>query len=130
MIQGAWGWCTGMTHRDGMGREVGGGFSMGSTCTPIVDSCQCMAKPRQYCKVISLQLKKQTNQPSNLTKVFYLDIIKVASFNSLFGGLLFDFQTHKQFLFSKKSIYSCVFVSIFSAKLNLDCLCTRLRVFC
>ena len=97
MIQGAWGWCTGMTHRDGMGREVGGGFRMGSTCTPIVDSCQCMAKPRQYCKVISLQLKKQTNQPSNLTKVFYLDIIKVASFNSLFGGLLFDFQTHRQF---------------------------------
>ena len=24
MIQDAWGWCTGMTQRDGMGREVGG----------------------------------------------------------------------------------------------------------
>ena len=24
MIQGARGWCTGMTQRDGMGREVGG----------------------------------------------------------------------------------------------------------
>ena len=24
---------------------------------PMVDSCQCMAKPIQYCKVISLQLK-------------------------------------------------------------------------
>ena len=24
-IQDAWGWCTGMTQRDGMGREVGGG---------------------------------------------------------------------------------------------------------
>ena len=24
MIQGPWGWCTGMTQRDGMGREVGG----------------------------------------------------------------------------------------------------------
>ena len=22
---GSWGWCTGMTQRDGMGREVGGG---------------------------------------------------------------------------------------------------------
>ena len=22
MIQDAWGWCTGMTHRDGMGREL------------------------------------------------------------------------------------------------------------
>ena len=58
MIQGAWGWCTWMTQRDGMGREVGGGFRMGNTCTPVVDSCQCMAKPIQYCKVISLQKKK------------------------------------------------------------------------
>ena len=30
---------------------------MGNTCTPMADSCQCMAKPLQYCKVISLQLK-------------------------------------------------------------------------
>ena len=45
------GWCTGMTQRDGMGREVRGGFRMGNTCTPMADSCQCMAKPIQYCKV-------------------------------------------------------------------------------
>ena len=38
-IQDAWGWCTGMTWRDGMGREMGGGFRMGNTCTPMVDSC-------------------------------------------------------------------------------------------
>ena len=50
-IQDAWVWCTGMTHRDGMGREVGGEFRMGNTCTPVVDSCWCMAKPIQYCKV-------------------------------------------------------------------------------
>ena len=30
---------------------------MGNTCTPVADPCQCMAKPIQYCKVISLQLK-------------------------------------------------------------------------
>ena len=36
--------CTGITQRDGMEREVGGGFRMGNTCTPMVDSCQCMAK--------------------------------------------------------------------------------------
>ena len=40
-----------MTQRDVMGREVGGGFMFGNTCTPVVDSCQCMAKPIQYCKV-------------------------------------------------------------------------------
>ena len=55
--QGAWSWCPGMTQRDGMGREVGGRFRIGDTCTPVADSCQCMAKPLQYCKVISLQLK-------------------------------------------------------------------------
>ena len=30
---------------------------MGNTYTPVVDSCQRMAKPIQYCKVISLQFK-------------------------------------------------------------------------
>ena len=33
-----WGWCTGTTQRDGMGREEGGGFRMGNTCIPVVDS--------------------------------------------------------------------------------------------
>ena len=28
-----------------------------NTCTPIADSSQCMARPLQYCKVFSLQLK-------------------------------------------------------------------------
>jgi len=44
MRQGAQGWYTGMTQRDGMGREVGGRVRMGNTCTPMADSCQCMAK--------------------------------------------------------------------------------------
>ena len=38
------------TQRDGMGREEGGGFRMGNTCIPVVDSCWYMAKPVQYCK--------------------------------------------------------------------------------
>ena len=37
-ILDAWGWCTGMTQRDGMGRDEGGGFRMGNTCIPVVDS--------------------------------------------------------------------------------------------
>ena len=44
-------WCTGMTQRDGMWREAGGGFRMGNTCTPVADACWCMAKPIQYYKV-------------------------------------------------------------------------------
>ena len=31
---------------------------MGNTCKSMADSCQCMAKTLQYCKVISLQLMK------------------------------------------------------------------------
>ena len=38
MILDAWGWCNGMTQRDGMGREEGGGFRMGNMCIPVADS--------------------------------------------------------------------------------------------
>ena len=61
MRQCSQGRCTGMTLRDGMGREMGGGVQDGDTCTPMSNSCQCMAKPIQYCKVIRLQLKKFFN---------------------------------------------------------------------
>ena len=43
MRQCTQGWCTGITLRDGMGRE-GGRVRTGNICTPIADSCQCMAK--------------------------------------------------------------------------------------
>ena len=47
-----------MTQRDDMGREVGGGFRIGKSCTPVADSSQCMAKPIQYCKVKFKKRKK------------------------------------------------------------------------
>ena len=59
MIQSVWGWCTGMTQRDGMGREVGGGFRMGNTWTLMADSCKCMAKPIQYRKVKKKKKKER-----------------------------------------------------------------------
>ena len=34
MIQDAWGWCTGMTQRDGMEREVGRGSGWGTRVHP------------------------------------------------------------------------------------------------
>ena len=34
----SFGWCTGTTQRDGMGREEGGGFRMGNTCILVADS--------------------------------------------------------------------------------------------
>ena len=43
----------------GWGGRWKGRLRMRNTCTPMADSCQCMAKPLQYCKVISFQLKKK-----------------------------------------------------------------------
>ena len=47
---GCLGWCTGITQRDGTGREVGGGYRMGNTCTPVAGLCGYMAKAIQYVK--------------------------------------------------------------------------------
>ena len=51
-----------MTQRDGTGREVGGGFRMVNICTPVVDSCRCMAKLIQYCKVKKIIIKQNLNK--------------------------------------------------------------------
>ena len=56
-----------------MGREVGRGFRMGNTCKSMADSCQCLAKPLQYCKVISLQLIKNNWEKKNMTGKAQLD---------------------------------------------------------
>ena len=56
-----------MTQRDVMGREVGEGFRIGNMRTPVADSCWCMEKPIQYCKVISLQLKTNKQTKKNLS---------------------------------------------------------------
>ena len=52
--------CSGLVHCDdpeGWDEESGGrGVQDGEhPCTLMADSCQCMAKPLQYCKVISCQ---------------------------------------------------------------------------
>ena len=44
-------WCTGMTQREGMEREEGGGFRMGNTGIPVADSFRYLAKLIQYCKI-------------------------------------------------------------------------------
>ena len=57
MRQGAQGWCTGMSLRDGMVREVGGGSGWGTHVHTWLTYVNVWQKPLQYCKVISLQLK-------------------------------------------------------------------------
>ena len=50
---------------EGWDEEGGGrGVQDWDTCIHMDDSCQCMEKPLQYCKVISLRLKKKKNLPS------------------------------------------------------------------
>ena len=54
--------CSGPVHWDDPegwdGEGDGRGLRTGNTCTSMADSSQCMAKPIQYCKVISLYLNK------------------------------------------------------------------------
>ena len=58
MRQGAQGWFTGMTLRDGMWREVGGGGSgWGTHIHPWLIHFNVWQKPLQYFKVIRLQLR-------------------------------------------------------------------------
>ena len=50
--------CSGPVHsHDPEGWDEEGGGREGQDEGHMADSCQCMAKPLQYCKVISLQLK-------------------------------------------------------------------------
>ena len=57
MRQRARGWRTGMTQRDEMGREMGGGSGRGTHVHPGLIHVNVWQKPLLYCKLISLQLK-------------------------------------------------------------------------
>ena len=79
----------------GMGREVGGVFRMGNTCTPVVDACWCIAKPIQYCKV------KNNNNNKIFKKVMLLKCC--TQYASKFGKLSSGHRTGKgQFLFQNQ----------------------------
>ena len=56
-----------MTQRDDMRRVVGGGFRIGNSCTPVADSCQCMAKPIQHCKVKNKIKREKKNVMAAIT---------------------------------------------------------------
>ena len=40
---------------------MGEGLRVGNSCTPVVDSCQYMAKPIQYCKVKKKKMNLELN---------------------------------------------------------------------
>ena len=77
--------CLVLVHWDnpeGWYREGGRrGLSMGNACTPVADSCWCVAKPIQYCKVINLQLKwvnffflKRVNWEAKANRTQYMQL--------------------------------------------------------
>ena len=61
-----------------MGREVRGGFRMGNTCIPVVDSFWYMAKQIQYCKV-----KKTKTKTSQKAKTQCRGLIRLHSANKI-----------------------------------------------
>ena len=54
---------------------------MGNTCKSMANSCQCMTKPLQCCKVISLQLIKINEKIKEKKKVLGL-CVSLASWES------------------------------------------------
>ena len=76
----AWYWMLGAgalrwPRRDGTGREEEGGFRMGNMCIPVVDSCWCMAKPIQYCKV-KKRKKERKKKLWNIYTVEYYSAVE------------------------------------------------------
>ena len=68
--------CLGLVHWDdpeGWYGE-GGGFRMGNTCIPVVDSFWYMAKPIQYCKVKKLKKEKKSILHTKSCKNIYIYI--------------------------------------------------------
>ena len=77
--------CSGLVHWDDPegwdGEGDGRGFRMGNTCTPVVDSCQCMTKPIQYCKV-----KKKTKNSRDITLPTKVHLVKAMVFPVVMYG--------------------------------------------
>ena len=59
-----------------MGLEVGGGFRIGNLCTPVADSCQCMAKPYSIIKQnkVKIKINKKRKQTCGEGKIGRLDL--------------------------------------------------------
>ena len=45
-----------------MGREVGGGFRRGNTCTPMADSSECMAEDEEELKSLLMKMEEESEK--------------------------------------------------------------------
>ena len=69
MRQGAQDWCTGMTLRDRMGRELGGGFRMGNICTPMKQRHGLSTSIQKNIYIYIYNMKKYMKPISNEKKL-------------------------------------------------------------
>ena len=72
MRQGAQGWCTRMTQRDGMRRELGGVSEWGTNVHPWLIRVNVWQKPLQYCKV-KLNIQKTKIMASGSISSWQID---------------------------------------------------------
>ena len=86
MIQGAWGWCTGMTSGMGWGGRREGGSGWGTHVNPWLIYVNVWQKLLQYCKVISLQLIK-INEKNPTFFTLFLTFIKWLFSSSLLSAI-------------------------------------------
>ena len=119
MRQGAQGWCTGMTQRDGTGREVGGGFRMGDTCTPMADSCQCTQKSPQCCKVISLQSKQNKTKKENGANSFSHPLLSLKTWGKNNLGYFIWVVLHGFYIYPRTDIFWTMGCDPLGCKINL-----------
>ena len=75
------------------------GFRMGNTCIPMEDSCPCMAKPIQYCKVFKKRTKKKQ----------FLYVLSIhPSFSQSLATTVFFFYCLHAAAAAAKSLQSCL----------------------
>ena len=95
----------------------------GNTCKPTADSCQCMAKPLQYCKVISPQLikiseKKRNWEIHHQSRTFQLTASEPDSADKNNLGCRTILQRCKSMIFIFIYIYIYIYISM-STKENI-----------
>ena len=82
-----------------MGMEMGGGLRMRNTCKPVADSCQCMAKSIQYCKVKKKKMQKNKKKERKTINIL-LQYSTIYMGKNIFSGIPSIKRTDKNVLIS------------------------------
>ena len=83
---------------------------MGNTCNSMADSCQCMTKPTQYCKVISLQLIKINEKKRKKNPESSYSFTQFIHFSDVCTSFLLQDEVLSSFISSTFFISSTLFL--------------------